>query len=85
MWYGGGEYTISTDSKCYVAKRFGEYVEGLPLLRANGGDIGGGGGGLVVFVKPINPLKMEAVTNGLKTMSQTPLTAMKTQMCIRQK
>lgn len=34
---------------CYVAKRFAEYSECLPTLRASGGDIGCGSEGLIVY------------------------------------
>ena len=35
--------------ECYIANRYAEYIEGLPTLRASGGDTGGGGEGLIVY------------------------------------
>ena len=41
--------TDYTSIVCYTAKRYAEYTEGLPTLRASGADIGGGSEGLILL------------------------------------
>ena len=42
---GGGNVPLVM----FVANRYAQYEEGLPTLRASGGDIGGGSEGLIVY------------------------------------
>ena len=37
---------------CFGASGYANYTEGVPTLRAKGGDLGGGGEGLIVYEKP---------------------------------
>lgn len=58
--------TDYTAIACYVAKRYADYSEGLPTLRASGGDIGGGTEGLILSVsaKCQNQTSTEKVNDG---------------------
>ena len=64
--------TIEKHSVCYnrreqhdfvlfIANRYAEYKEGLPTLRASGGDTGGGGEGLIVFRANASEMTSEAL------------------------
>lgn len=51
-WVQGGEHPVCT----YIANRFAQYIQGLPTLRASGGDTGGGGEGLTVYPRIVGSL-----------------------------
>ena len=45
-------YTLTTldiHGVCYASKRYAEYVEDIPMIRASGGDIGGGSEALILY------------------------------------
>ena len=48
--------TDYTALACYVANRFAEYEEDKPILRASGGDIGGGRKELSVSIFDSHPM-----------------------------